>query len=178
MSEANRSGNRRGMNPASRENLPNLKGLPTSTSVRPGQALALKRGAHSRNVKNAPEWSPAVREAITDLSTRVGHELRDEDGELAAWAVPSIEAVALQRVQAWRMDRYLADAETRGTLKPADVDLASKVAERYQRALEREALTLRSRIDAVAAAVDPLEAHMRRRAEQDSTTVDAEETTP
>jgi hypothetical protein len=132
-------------------NLPNLRGLPTSTSIAPGEARALKHGARSRQSKASPEWSPAVRDAIADLEARVGAELRGEDGTLADWAVPSVEAVALQRVAALRVDRYLAAAEAKGGLKPDDVDTASKVAERYHRALEREALTLRGRLDAAGA---------------------------
>ena len=144
-------------------NLPNLRGLPTSTSVQAGEARSLKHGARSRESQRSPEWSPAVREAIADLEQRVGQELRQEDGTLAPWAVPSVEAVALQRVAAMRVDRYLADAEARGGLTPGDVDTGSKVAERYHRALEREALTLRSRIEAAAGAVDALAAWSERR---------------
>lgn len=90
--------------------------------------------------------------------------LRDESGELLPWAVPSVEAVAIQRIASVRMDRYVADREAKGSLSPADLDMASKVGERYHRALEREALTLRSRIATRAAALDPLADWHRRRA--------------
>lgn len=129
-------------------NLPNLRGEATSTTWAPGDSPHLEHGARSERPQRSPEWSPAVEQAVADLEARVGNELRDDDGELLPWARPSVEAVALQRVAAWRVDRYAADKEARGTLKPADVDLASKVAERYHRALEREALTLRSRLEA------------------------------
>lgn len=127
---------------------------PGAGAGREGQAPALVHGARTVSPERSPEWSPAVDAAIRDLEGRVGAELRDAAGDLQAWAVPSIEAVALQRVAAWRVDRYVADLEARGKLRPADVDLASKVAERYHRALEREALTLRSRIEAHGAAFD------------------------
>jgi hypothetical protein len=64
------------------------------------------------------------------------------------------EAVALLRVQAWRMDRFVADREARGVLKCEDLDLASRGAEPYHRGLEREALTLRSRLEAHDQAFD------------------------
>lgn len=126
--------------------LANLR--PGAGAGREGQAPALVHGARTVSPERSPEWSPAVERAIADLEQRVGAELRDDDGVLLRWALPSIEAVALQRVAAWRVERYVADRETRGKLRPADVDLASRVAERYHRALEREALTLRSRIEA------------------------------
>lgn len=50
------------------------------------------------------------------------------------------------------MERHVAGLEARGKLTTADVDQASKVGERYHRALEREALTLRSRLEAVSQA--------------------------
>ena len=51
-------------------------------------------------------------------------------------------------MSAWRADRWVTDREARGILRGEDLDLASKVGERYHRALEREALTLRSRLEA------------------------------
>lgn len=154
------SGEKRGrgrrMNPRSLENLrPNPENLrPGAGAWTGGEAPHLSHGARSRRPQRSPEWSPAVELAIADLEHRVGGELRDPAGDLEPWAMPSVEAVALQRVAALRVDRYVADREARGALKPADVDLASKVADRYHRALEREALTLRSRIDARGQAVD------------------------
>ena len=134
-----------------------------------GASPALKHGARSRHPQRSPEWSPAVQSALGDLEQRVGAELRDGD-ELVAWAVPSVEAVALQRVAAWRVDRYVADREARGTARPEDFDLASKVAERYHRALEREALTLRSRLEARSTSFDLAQAmaadHDREQREQ------------
>lgn len=107
----------------------------------------LKLGDRTRRPQRSPEWSPAVQAAIGDLEHRVGPELRDPAGDLRPWAVPSVEAVAIQRVAAWRAERYIADREARGALTLEDLDRASKVGERYHRALEREALTLRSRVD-------------------------------
>lgn len=121
---------------------------PGAGAWEPGTAPALKHGARSREPHRSVEWSPAVESAIADLQARVGAELCTADGGLAPWAVPSVEAVALQRVASVRVDRYVATLEARGKVKPADVDLASKVAERYHRALEREALTLSSRLEA------------------------------
>lgn len=113
-----------------------------------GEAPHLKHGARSRRPQKSPEWSPAIREAAADLEQRVGSELRDENGELHGWALPSIEALAIARVAAWRTDRFVADKEARGQLKGEDLDLSSRVGERYHKALEREALTLRSRLEA------------------------------
>lgn len=132
----------------------NASGVTPGGAWRPGDAPALVHGARSRTPQRSPEWSPAVVLSIADLEDRVGAELRDGDGHLRAWAVPSVEAVALQRVACLRADRYVADLEARGKLKPDALDLASRVAERYHRALEREALTLRSRIEATGQAVD------------------------
>lgn len=141
--EPKRGRDGRRMNPASLENL-----RPGAGAWRPGDAPHLEHGARSRRPQRSPEWSPAVERAVADLERRVGDELRDDAGELLPWARPSVEAVALQRVAAWRVERHVADLEARGRLKPENVDLASKVAERYHRALEREALTLRSRLEA------------------------------
>jgi len=136
--------------------LANLR--PGAGAGRLGEAPALRHGERTTSPQRSPEWSPAVTAAIADLEGRVGDELRDSNGELASWARPSVEAVALQRVSAWRVERYVADREARGALKPADVDLASKVAERYHRSLEREALTLRSRLEARGQALTLAEA--------------------
>ena len=102
-------------------NLPNLRGKPTSTTWQEGDAPNLSHGARSEQPQGSADWSPAVMAAVYDLSARVGEELRGEDGELAAWALPSVEAVALQRVQAMRVERYLAAREAKGSLKPADI---------------------------------------------------------
>lgn len=135
-------------------NLPNLRGEPTAGSWKPGDAPHLVHGERTRRPQAGPEWSPAVAAAVADLEGRVGAELRQPDGELFSWALPSIEAVAVQRVATWRAERRCADLEARGALKGEDVDLASRVAERYHRALEREALTLRSRLAASAGVAD------------------------
>lgn len=118
---------------------------------RVGTAPALKSGWRTHSPQRSPEWSPAVLAAIGDLESRVGAELRDADGVVHSWAVPSLEACALQRVAAWRVDRYVAAQELQGRLKPADLDLASRITERYHRSLEREALTLSSRLAAMGA---------------------------
>lgn len=125
--------------------LANLK--PGAGAWKPGDSPALVHGARSRQPQRSPAWSPAVTLSIDDLEQRVGAELRDEGGALQAWAVPSVEAVALQRVAAQRADRFIADREERGVLRPRDLEVQSLVTERYHRALEREALTLRSRIE-------------------------------
>jgi hypothetical protein len=146
----------RRMHPNSLANLrPNSDNLvPRAGAWRPGDAPHLEHGARTRSPERSPEWSPAVQAAISDLEARVGAELRDEAGGVHSWAVPSIEAVALQRVAAWRVDRYVADREATGRLKPEHVDMQSKITDRYHRALEREALTLRSRLEAGGQAFD------------------------
>ena len=145
-------------------NLPNLRGEATSATWQPGDAPHLQHGARSRRPQASPEWSPAMSLCVLDLEERVDESLRDEHGELLPWAVPSVEAVAIQRIACVRMDRFVADREAKGSLSPADLDMQSKVGERYHRALEREALTLRSRIATRAAALDPLADWQRRRA--------------
>ncbi len=143
------------MNPASLGNLPNLRGEPGAASWTPGTSPNLRHGARTRKPQASPEWSPAVREAVRDLEAAVGDELRDDaSGDLHAWARPSVEAVAIQRVACWRLDRFVADQEARGTLRPEHLDLASRVGERFHRSLEREALTLRSRLEARATGFD------------------------
>ena len=139
----------RRMNPASLANL-----QPGAGAGRVGQAPALRHGARSHSPQHSPEWSPAVELAAADLAGRVGAELRDDAGELQPWAVPSIEAVAVLRVALARVERWTADREARGKYEGADDERVASVSERYHRALEREALTLRSRIDARAQAVD------------------------
>lgn len=139
----------RRMNPASLANL-----VPGAGAGRAGQAPNLKHGARSREPQRGPEWSPAVRLTEADLAARVGAELRDASGELLPWAVPSIEAVAVLRVALARVERWTADREARGTYTGQDDERVANVAERYHRALEREALTLRSRIEAQGQAFD------------------------
>jgi hypothetical protein len=134
-------------NPRSLANL-RRGGPPNAGSVRPGEARALVHGARSRQPQRSPEWSPAVRESIADLEQRAGLELRDDSGEVAAWARPSLEVVAIQRVATWRMDRYIADRQARGRLSGQDLKLQTEVTDAYHRALEREALTLTGRIEA------------------------------
>jgi hypothetical protein len=134
---------------------PNPQNLqPGAGAWQPGAAPHLEHGSRTRAPQRSPEWSPAVLAAVADLEGRVGAELRGPDGELHAWATPSVEAVAIQRVAAWRADRHVADLEARGRLRLADVEVASKVGERYHKSLEREALTLRSRVEAQGAAFD------------------------
>ncbi len=146
----------RGRHPNSRANL--RKGgaanLP-ETAVAPapaGNGRALQHGACTSTPQRSPEWSPAVELCVLDLQERVDISLRDETGALHPWALPSVEVVAIQRVASVRMDRWVANREAKGKLDPADLDTQSKIGERYHRALEREALTLRSRIDALGLA--------------------------
>jgi hypothetical protein len=127
---------------------------PGAGAWKPGVAPQLRHGARTARPQRSPEWSPAVTAVIGDLEQRVGVELRDADGEIHVWAVPSVECVALQRVAAWRVDRWVQTQEAKGKLRPADLDLQSTIAERYHRALDREALTLRSRLGARGQAVD------------------------
>jgi len=136
--------------PNSLANLPNTRGEAPAGAWQPGISPNLGLGDRTRKPHNSPEWSPAVQAAIGDLEQRVGSELRDHEGDLQGWALPSVEAVAIQRVAAWRAERYVADREARGVLTLDDLDRVSKVGERYHRALEREALTLRSRVETVA----------------------------
>lgn len=139
-------------------NLPNLRGEPTATTFAPGEAAALKHGSRSRQPQRSPDWSPAVTATAEDLAERVGSELRTEAGDLQPWAVPSVEAVALARVAAARGERHAADLEAKGKLTLEDLERQSKVTERYHRALEREALTLRSRLGAAATSLDVAQA--------------------
>jgi hypothetical protein len=140
---------KRRMHPNSLANL-----RPGSHPWQPGVAPRLVHGERTRRPQRSPEWSPAVRLSIADLEGRVGGELLTEDGELQPWAVPSVEAVAVLRVALARAERHVTDLEARGLHKLEHDDLVTRVAERYHRALYREALTLRSRIEAGGQAFD------------------------
>jgi hypothetical protein len=129
-------------------NLPNLRGEPTSASWRPGAAPHLVHGARGRASWNSPDWSPAVELAIAELERCAGVELKDADGALEPWARPSVEAVAQQLVNMRRGERIAADRDARGRLTLEDVERQARVVDAYHRALEREALTVRSRIEA------------------------------
>jgi len=153
-------------------NLPNLRGERTATTWKPGDAPHLEHGAKSRRPQASPEWSPAMALCVLDLEERVDGALRDERGELLSWAVPSVEAVAIQRIASVRMDRWIADQEAKGKLKPEHLDMASKVGARYHAALDREALTLRSRLEVKGAAFD-LATHWAAD-EDDTDVIDAE----
>ena len=156
MSEDKRGRDGRRMNPRSLENLrPNPDNLVAGAGAwRPGDAPKLEHGDRTRRPHRSPEWSPAVELTIGDLEARVGAELRDADGKLLPGAVPSVEAVAVQRVSLARVERHVADLEARGQYRPEHDDLVTRVAERYHRALEREALTLPSRLAARGQAMD------------------------
>lgn len=119
-----------------------------------GNGRALKHGAKTHRPQCSPSWSPAVELAAADLASRVGDELRDEHGELLPWARPSVEAVAVLRVALARVERWTADREDRGEYVPEDDERLAKVASSYHKALEKEALTLRSRIEARGSAMD------------------------
>lgn len=146
----------RRMNPRSLANLrPNPDNLePGAGASKPGEARALKHGARTTTPQRSPAYSPAVMQAAADLAARVGDELRDEHGELLPWAVPSIEAVATLRVALARVERWTADREERGEYTPEDDERLAKVASSYHKALEKEALTLRSRLEARGSAMD------------------------
>ena len=156
--EPKRGRDGRKMHPVS---LANLK--PGAGAWQPGAAPHLQHGARSRHPERSSEWSPAVALCVVELERIVDASLRDVAGELVRWARPSVEAVAIQRVACLRLDRYVADREAKGKLSPDDLERQSMIGERYHRALEREALTLRSRIEAAAGAVDALEAWALRR---------------
>jgi hypothetical protein len=120
----------RRMNPRSLENL--RRGV---TRAPKGNGHALRHGANTTGPQDSVDWDPAMSAAIDDLQQRVHASLRDQDGQLFPWAVPSVEAVAIQRVASVRMARYIATAEAKGSLTPKDLDLQSQVGERYHRAL-------------------------------------------
>lgn len=128
--------------------------VPGAGASRPGEARRLVHGARTTSPQRSPLWPPAVRDAVADLTKHVGDELRDDQGELVPWAVPSVEALAVLRVAVFRLARWTDERADRGEYVGDDDDRLTKVTERYQRALEREALTLRSRIEAQGAVHD------------------------
>jgi hypothetical protein len=131
-----------------------LRGSASPGTAGPGNARHMRHGARSRLSQNSVEWPAAVALSIADLEDRVGAELRDEHGDVQAWARPSVEALALARVAAGRVERWLTDREVRGKVERDDFDVHGRAVERYHRGLEREGLTLRSRLEAQAAAFD------------------------
>ncbi len=128
--------------------------VPNAGAAQPGDARRLVHGARTKKPQRSPAWSPAVELAAADLAARVGDELRDEHGELLPWARPSVEAVAVLRVALARVERWTADREERGEYVPEDDERLAKVASSYHKALEKEALTLRSRLEARGSAMD------------------------
>src|SRR3954449_12453354 len=119
--EPKRGRDGRRMHPASLANL-----RPGAGAWQPGHAPHLSHGARSRQPQGSPERSPFVPATTAVLVQPAGAQkceralestpaafsvqpageqkceraLRDTTGELWPWAVPSVEAVALQRVAA------------------------------------------------------------------------------
>jgi hypothetical protein len=133
------------------ENLPNLRGEPTPGSWMPGGAPALKSGLRSRNPP-AEVIDPILDAVIDDLEAKV--PVRDEHGQVPAWLREMAWSAAIAKLQVIRCSRYLAqygDTDAQGRLRP-EVEALSKTNDRYQRSLERLAMTvpshMRSGLDA------------------------------
>lgn len=134
-----------------RANRQNLK--PGAGAAGPGNARGLKHGARSEKPHNSPDWSPAVSAAITDLHARLNEELFDEAGELLPWAAPSVEALAIAKVQAMRAERIVALKESKDQATVADVKLVADVGRAYHDSLAREELLISQRLRAQSAAL-------------------------
>jgi hypothetical protein len=124
------------------------RGKESSGTARPGDARALMHGARTRAPQRSVEWGPAVEAAILDLQPCIGEELRDEHGDVFVWAAPAVEALALSRLTAARMERWVADRCAKGIATGTDFVMATKVNERYEDALRAQAMTLPSRLAA------------------------------
>jgi len=125
--------------------------VPGAGAWRPGAAPALKSGLRSRNP--SPEViDPVLDLVLDDLEAKV--PIRDERGEVPPWLREMAWSTAIAKLQVIRCSRFLAqhgDTDAQGRLRP-EVEGLSKVNERYQRSLERLAMTvpshMRSGLDA------------------------------
>jgi hypothetical protein len=140
-------------NPNSLANLrPNPdKLVPGAGAWRPGVAPHLEHGLRSRDP--SPEViDPVLDLVLDDLETKV--PIRDEHGQVPPWLREMAWSAAIAKLQVIRCSRYLAqhgDTDAQGRLRP-EVEALSKTNDRYQRSLERLAMTvpshMRSGLDA------------------------------
>ena len=140
-------------NPHSLGNLrPNpAKLVPGAGQWQPGSAPALKSGLRSRK-PSADVIDPVLDTVIEDLEGKV--PVRDEQGNVPPWLREMACPAAIAKLQVIRCSRFLAqhgEVDERGRLRP-EVEGLSKVKDRYQRSLERLAMTvpshMRSGLDA------------------------------
>ena len=125
--------------------------MPGAGQWQPGSAPALKSGLRSRNP--SPEAiDPVLDLVLDDLETKV--PIRDEHGQVPPWLREMAWSAAIAKLQVIRCSRYLArhgDTDAQGRLRP-EVEALSKTNDRYQRSLERLAMTvpshMRSGLDA------------------------------
>lgn len=125
-------------------NLPNVRGEAPAGAWRPGTAPNLKHGLRTRH-PSADVIDPVLDQVEADLEARVPD--RDADGQVPAWNREMLFSLAVAKLQVIRCSRFLAqhgETDGRGNLRP-EVEQLSRVNERYQRSLDRMAMTITSR---------------------------------
>lgn len=134
----------RRMNPRSLANL-----RPGAGAWRPGASPHLKHGLDTRR-PSAEALDPALDAVIAELQPGLPAPLLDEAGEVAAWARETVWSLAVLKLIVLRASRYIAqhgEVDDRGRLRP-ELEGLRKATESYRRALDGEAMTLRSRLRA------------------------------
>ncbi len=135
---------RRGQHPNSLNNLPNLRGELPAGAWRPGATPHLGSGLYSRSKQPPDVIDPILDAVLEDLEAKV--PVRDEHGDVPQWLREMAWSAAIAKLQVTRCARYLAqygEVDERGRWRPENEGL-SKANERYQRALERLAMTVGS----------------------------------
>ena len=125
-------------------NLPNLRGEAPAGAWKPGSSPNLKHGLRSRH-PSADVIDPVLDQVERDLETKVPD--RDADGDVPVWNREMLFSLAVAKLQVIRCSRYLAqhgETDGRGNLR-GEVEQLSRVNERYQRALDRMAMTITAR---------------------------------
>jgi len=125
-------------------NLPNLRGEATAASYQPGASPNLRHGLRSRH-PSQDVMDPALDAVIVDLEAKT--EIRDASGEIPGWVSELCWTAGVKKLRVIRCSRFLAqhgDTDQHGKWRPENAELV-KVADAYERSLERLAMTVASR---------------------------------
>jgi hypothetical protein len=96
------------------------------------------------------EVEPVLAAVVDDLRSKLPEPLIDDQGVVLLWAQESVWTLGVLKLTVVRCARFLeqyGEVDERGRWRPEN-DLLGKAVERYRRALNEEAMTLRSRLRA------------------------------
>jgi len=116
---------------------------------KPGASPQLRHGLRTRRPP-VEEVEPELAAVLADLQHKVPQPLTDADWSVLPWAQESVWTLGVLKHGIVRCQRFLAqrgETDERGRFRPENEQLG-KAVDRYRRALDAEAMTLRSRLRA------------------------------